>query len=109
MKTITIRVEDYIYNRLNLVTNENRTSMNKVICSILKKVIDQPKEINYLEEINNSLTLLLEKTKTISKRQTKHLEVSMQHFANQGYLSNASIKEDRCLKEITNKKDGFND
>lgn len=42
-------------------------------------------------------------------RQYKHLKISSQHFANHGYLSNADIKEDRCLNEVLNSKDSYND
>ena len=45
----------------------------------------------------------------ISKRQYKHFKLSQQHFANFGYLSNADIKEDKCLNEILNNKDNFNE
>ena len=44
----------------------------------------------------------------IAKRQYKHFRLSQQHFANFGYLSNADIKEDKCLNEILN-KDKFNE
>ena len=49
MKKITVRVEDYIYDRINLVAKENHISANKVIGNILKKVVEQPKEIIYIE------------------------------------------------------------
>lgn len=41
---------------------------------------------------------------------TTRKKISKQHFANIGYLSNADIKEDKCLKEIYRQcKNGFND
>ena len=58
MKKITVRVDDYIYDRINLVAKENHMSANKVISNILKKVIDQPKEISYIEEIHKTLIKL---------------------------------------------------
>ena len=109
MKKLTVRVEDYIYDRLDLVANENKTSINKVIASIIKKVVDSPKEINYLEEINKELDNLFKKIESISKRQYKHFKISSQHFANHGYLSNADINEDKCLNEVLNSKDSFNE
>ena len=45
----------------------------------------------------------------VSKRQYKHFKLSQQHFANFGYLSNADIKEDKCLNDILNNKDNFNE
>ena len=47
MKKLTIRIEDYMYDRLNLTATENKTSINKIIASILKQFMDQPKEINF--------------------------------------------------------------
>lgn len=109
MKKITVRVEDYIYDRLFLVAKDNSTSVNKVINTILEKFINEPKEINYLKEIDCKLKELNNIAEKISKRQYKHFKVSQQHFANFGYLSNADIKEDKCLNEILYNKDSFND
>ena len=55
MKKLTVRLEDYIYDRLYLVANDNTTSVNKVVASILEKYINEPREINYLKEIDEKL------------------------------------------------------
>lgn len=109
MKKLTIRLEDYIYDRLCLVANDNKTSINKVVASILEKYINEPKEINYLKELDDKLKIMNDNIEKISKRQYKHFKVSQQHFANFGYLSNADINEDKCLNEILNNKDNFNE
>ena len=109
MKKVTVRVEDYVYDRLFLVAKENTTSTNKVINTIVEKYINQPKEINYLKELNDKLQIIIDYLEKISKRQYKHFKLSQQHFANFGYLSNADINEDKCLNEILNNKDSFNE
>lgn len=109
MKKLTSRIDDYIYDRLYLVAKDNHTSVNKIIASILKKYIDEPKEINYLKELTNQLNLINNNLEKIAKRQYKHFKISQQHFANFGYLSNADINEDKCLQEILNNKDDYND
>ena len=109
MKKLTVRLEDYIYDRLNLVSNENGISVNKIVSNILEKYINQPKEINYMKELDKDLKIINSNLEKVSKRQYKHFLVSQQHFANVGYLSNADIKEDKCLKEILNNKDSFNE
>lgn len=109
MKKLTVRVEDYVYDRLFLVAKDNSTSTNKIINAIIEKYINEPKEINYLKEINDKLQMLVELEDKIAKRQYKHFRLSQQHFANFGYLSNADIKEDKCLNEILNNKDTFNE
>ena len=109
MKKLTIRVEDYIYDRLNLVAKDNSISANKVVNAILEKYINEPREINYIKEIDKELKNINELIEKISKRQYKHFKLSQQHFANFGYLSNANINEDKCLKEILNNKDSFNE
>lgn len=109
MKKLTIRVEDYVYDRLFLVAKDNSTSTNKIINAIIEKYINEPREINYLKEINDKLQMLVELEDKIAKRQYKHFRLSQQHFANFGYLSNADIKEDKCLNEILNNKDTFNE
>ena len=109
MKKVTVRVEDYVYDRLFLVAKENSTSTNKVINTIVEKYINEPKEINYLKELNDKLQIIIDYLEKISKRQYKHFKLSQQHFANFGYLSNADINEDKCLKEILNNKDSFNE
>ena len=109
MKKLTIRVEDYVYDRLFLVAKENNTSTNKIVNAIVEKYINEPKEINYLAEIDNKLKIINDYLEKISKRQYKHFKLSQQHFANFGYLSNADINEDKCLKEILYNKDNFNE
>lgn len=109
MKKLTVRVEDYVYDRLFLVAKDNSTSTNKIINAIIEKYINEPREINYLKEINDKLQMLFELEDKIAKRQYKHFRLSQQHFANFGYLSNADIKEDKCLNEILNNKDTFNE
>lgn len=109
MKKITVRVDDNIYDRLSLVAKDNTTSVNKIINAIIEKYINEPKEINFLKEINIKLQKLNDIVEKISKRQYKHFKISEQHFANVGYLSNADINEDKCLKEILNNKDNFNE
>ena len=109
MKKITVRVDDYIYDRLSLVSKENFTSTNKIINAILEKYINQPREINYLKELNLKLDNIYNQIEKISKRQYIHFKLSQQHFANFGYLSNANIKEDKCLKEILDNKDHLNE
>lgn len=109
MKKVTVRVEDYVYDRLFLVAKENSTSTNKVINTIVEKYINEPKEINYLKELNDKLQIIIDYLEKISKRQYKHFKLSQQHFANFGYLSNADINEDKCLNEILNNKDSFNE
>ena len=109
MKKLTIRVEDYIYDRLNLVAKDNSTSTNKVVNAIVEKYINEPKEINHLKEIDDRLEKLEQLVDKILKRQYKHFRLSQQHFANFGYLSNADINEDKCLNEILNNKDKFNE
>ena len=109
MKKLTIRVEDYVYDRLFLVAKENDTSTNKIVNAIVEKYINEPKEINYLKEVDNKLKTINDYLEKISKRQYKHFKLSQQHFANFGYLSNADISEDKCLNEILNNKDSFNE
>lgn len=109
MKKITVRVDDNTYDRLSLVAKDNTISVNKIINAIIEKYINEPKEINFLKDINIKLQKLNDIVEKISKRQYKHFKISEQHFANVGYLSNADINEDRCLKEILNNKDNFNE
>lgn len=109
MRKLTVRLDDYIYERLYLVANENKTSINKIIAIILKKYIDEPKEINYMKELNQKLFDMNNYLEKISKKQNKHFKISSQHFVNHGYLSNADIREDKCLNEILKDKDNFNE
>ena len=109
MKKVTVRVEDYVYDRLFLVAKENSTSTNKVINAVVEKYINEPNEINYLKELNDKLQIIIDYLEKISKRQYKHFKLSQQHFANFGYLSNTDISEDKCLNEILNNKDNFNE
>ena len=109
MKKLTIRIDDSIYDRLFLVAKDNSTSTNKIVNAILEKYINEPKEINYLKNIDIILKELNNNLEKVAKKQNKHFILSQQHFANVGYLSNADIKEDKCLNEVLNNKDNFNE
>lgn len=109
MKKLTIRVDNSIYDRLFIVSKEKKLSVNKIISSILQKYINNPRETDYLKDIDSKLKMLSDNIERISKRQSKHFKLSQQQFANFGYLLNADIKEDKCLNEILNNKDNFNE
>ena len=66
MKKLTIRIDDYIYDRLNLVSKEEKISVNKIVGEILKKEIDKPKEINILEQFVNLLNNIEDKLIKVS-------------------------------------------
>ncbi len=110
MKKMTIRLEDYVYDRLFLFSKEEEISINKIVGLILKKEIDKPKEINALDSINNRLEEIQNKLTNISKRQQFHFKLSLQHFVNQGYVGNADPKKDKCYQEMKeNNIDKFNE
>ncbi len=109
MKKLTIRIDDFIFDRLSLVAKDNSTSVNKIVNAILEKYINEPREINYLKELDVKLEEIYNSLEKISKRQYLHFKLSKQQFANFGYLSNANINEDKCLYELFNSKDNFNE
>ena len=107
MKKMTIRDDDYIYERINNIANDNKISSNKLIAKMIKNEIDTGFDINkqnYLVENFNSIDKRLN---YIEKKLLEDLKVTKQHFANRGFLSNADVNEDKCLKEIFKNK--FND
>ena len=106
---LTIRIKESIYDRLSIVAKENKTSINKIVSLVLEKYINEPKEINYIKKLDEYLKEINNNLERISKRQYLHFEISKQQFANFGYLSNANIRTDKCLNEIINRKDSFND
>lgn len=107
MKKMTIRVDDYIYDRVSLLAKESKTSANKIIVKIVKDNLNKNNDIDYSKELNKKLDYLIRNLDDIRKRQLAHFKVSKQHFVNHGYLSNADIREDRCLNELFKNK--FND
>lgn len=107
MKKMTIRVDDYIYDRVNLLAKENKISANKIVANILKDNLLKNNDIDYSKELNKKIDYLIRNSEDIRKRQLAHFKVSKQHFANRGFLSNADIREDRCLNELFENK--FND
>ena len=100
MKIITLRVDNELYDQIYNISKQTSTSLNKTTKNIIADYLKSPRTIaSFLSEIN-----------TITRKQNLHLRISKQHFANIGYLSNADIKEDKCLKEIYRQcKNGFND
>lgn len=110
MRRISVRVDDYVYERVNFLSKENKVSLNKIISNIIIEYLKRPNEIlSCLDNFNESLNIIKKELNEVSKRQISHFKVSKQHFANHGYLSNADINEDKCLKELLNKEDNFND
>lgn len=111
MKIITLRVDDEIYDQIYNISKQTSTSLNKTTKNIIADYLKSPRTIaSFLSEIENNLSILNREINTITRKQNLHLRISKQHFANIGYLSNADIKEDKCLKEIYRQcKNGFND
>ncbi len=109
MKKLTIRIDESLYDRLCLTANDNKTSVNKIITSIVKNYMNQPREINFLQEIDNRLENIYKQIEKVSKRQYLHFNISCQYFANHGYLSNADTKEDKCLREILEKNNLYHE
>ena len=109
MKKLTVRVDDYIYNRLMLVSKEEKKSVNKIINLILKKEIDKSKEYDILNEVDKQLNIIDVKISSILKKQNLHFKISLQHFANEGYFENANAEDDKCYKMLLERtKDKFN-
>lgn len=110
LKAITVRLDEDLFNRLELMSKENKVSLNKVILNIIDEYIKSPKEMfNCFDTFNKKLDEIIDTNNKISKRQIAHIKVSKQHFANRGFLSNAEMKEDKCLKELLGKDNMFND
>ena len=110
MKKLTVRLDDYVYDRLSLVSKEEKITINKLVNLILKKEIDKPKEFNLFESINENIKELEKNIVKLSKKQYFHFQLSLQHFVNQGYFENANPKEDKCYLELEKKyKDYYNE
>ncbi len=110
MKKLTIRLDDYVYDRLLLVSREEKKSINKIVGLIVKKEIEKPKELNILEEFDNKLISIENKLISISKKQQYHFKLSLQHFVNQGYLENADPKDNKSYQDFLNhNKNSFNE
>ena len=72
MKKLTVRLNDYIYDRLYLVANDNNISVNKIVSSILEKYINEPREINYLKELDDKLFAINNKLESEKKEDEKN-------------------------------------
>ena len=109
MKIITLIVDDELYDQIYNISKQTSTSLNKTTKNIIADYLKSPRTIaSFL--IENNLSILNREINTITRKQNLHLRISKQHFANIGYLSDADIKEDKCLKEIYRQcKNGFND
>lgn len=106
IKAFSVRLDEYIYNRLSLLAKENNLSLNKMINSLLLESLDKSKELNSIELIGNSLLEIEKMLTSLSKKHTLHFKITSQLFANHGYLSNAAVDEDKSLNEVlyANKK-----
>lgn len=116
MKKISVRLDEYVYDRLSLFVKEEKEhgnkniSINKVINEILKNKIDMPKEISSIEKISDNLERLENMILALSKKQHFHFLVSRQHFVNNGFFENLNFKKDKCFKELELKsRDPFNE
>ena len=106
MKKLTVRISDENFNKLSILSSDKRESVNKFINQIIEEyLINQECGFVNLETYLNSIESKLD---TISKRQYLHYNVSLQGFANRCYSTNVNINEDKCLKEILDRKDKFN-
>ena len=110
MKILTVRVDDNIFAQLDKIAINSRQSMNKVINKMIEKELLKPSLItNCIEGIDNKINILTNTIDKIEKKQNIHYKITKQHFANRAFLSNANVKEDKCLNEILDKANRFND
>lgn len=110
MKKLTIRVDDDTFNKLNIRLKDTNQSMNKFVNKLIVDELLKPITItNCIEQLDKMIDDISNAIDKIDKRQQLHYRVTKQHFANRGFLSNADVNEDNCLKEILKKDNGFND
>lgn len=93
MRALSVRLDEYIYDRL----------------SLLLESLDKSKELNSIELIGNSLLELENMLTKMAKKQALHFKITSQLFANHGYLSNAEVSEDKSLNEVLDKNKKFYD
>ena len=106
MRALSVRLDEYIYDRLSLLAKENNLSLNKMLNSLLLESLDKSKELNSIELIAKSLEKMLT---TLSKKHTLHFKITSQLFANHGYLSNAEVSEDKSLNQVLYENKRFYD
>lgn len=104
MKRLTIRINDLSYSKLSLLSENNKESINKIINSIIEEYLLSQDFID-LEILFKNIESKLEQ---IYARQNLHYNVSLQEFANRCYSTNVNINDDKCLREILDRKDRFN-
>lgn len=110
MKKLTIRLDDYVYDHLFILSKEKKCSANKIVGLILKQEIDKPKEMNLLEQFYKKLEIIENRLDYIAKKQQFHFKLSLQHFVNQGYLENANPKESKSYRDFEKRNiDLFNE
>jgi len=109
MKRLTIRLDDYNFERLYLLAKNNNVSVNKMVNELLDDYFTKPKELDYIQNMKLSIDELEKMITSIAKKQSLHFKISSQHFANHGYLSNAAVDEDKCLNELLDRKKKYYD
>ena len=84
MKKMTIRVDDYIYDRVNLLAKESKISANKIVANILKDNLLKNNDIDYSKENARLDAILkddkayldkLDKEKTIKSKKSVYKEL----------------------------------
>ena len=106
MKRLTIRINDLSYSKLSLLSENNKESINKIINSIIEEYLLN-QDFNFID-LETYFKNIESKLEQIYIRQNLHYNVSLQEFANRCYSTNVNINEDKCLKEILDRKDKFN-
>ncbi len=109
MRALSVRLDEYIYDRLSLLAKENNLFLNKMVNSLLLESLDKSKELNSIELIAKSLLELEKMLTTLSKKYTLHFKITSQLFANHGYLSNAEVSEDKSLNQVLYENKRFYD
>ena len=99
MRKLTIRMDDETYNKLQNRLLESNISMNKFVNDlVLDELLKPVAMVNSLERLDQMLDSIYKTVNKIDRIQYSHFKVSKQHFANRGFLSNAEIRDDKCLK-----------
>lgn len=102
----TLRIPETIYNKINIISEENNLSVNQLINEILKYNTDNyeklrnekdNKILDFMEQVNSKIDIL-------DRKINWQTDISKQIFLNSGFRINRSEKEDEIYQEFKNSK-----
>lgn len=102
-----VRLPNYIGSELEIISNQNKISVNKLIQDIIINYLKDYKDIENkidLKELSSRIEKIENQLTSLQKNYSWLNSLTKQIFVNSGFAKNRNIKEDLVYQEFVNNR-----